>query len=105
MQDGAPGHRAKATASQLEERGVRKIFWPPYSPDLNPIETIWDWMKDYIQEQYPQYEIGGMSYNMLRKAVIEAWNSISTEQLDELISSMHQRCQDVINADGKHTKW
>jgi len=62
-------------------------------------------MKDYIQEQYPQYERGRMSYNMLRKAVKEAWDSISVEQLKELIDSMHQRCQDVIDAEGMHTKW
>ncbi len=105
MQDGAPGHRAKATTLELEKKGVRKIFWPPYSPDLNPIETVWDWMKDYIQEQYPQYERGGMTYKMLRKVVREAWDSISVEQLNELIDSMHQRCQDVIDAEGKHTKW
>jgi hypothetical protein len=105
MQDGASSYRAKAIALELEERGVKKIFWPPYSPDFNPIETVWDWMKDYIQEQYPQYERDGMSYDMLRKAVKKAWNSISVEQLNELIDSMHQRCQDVIDADGKHTKW
>jgi hypothetical protein len=42
MQDGAPGHRAKATKQDLEERGIQKkrIFWPAYSPDLNPIETV-----------------------------------------------------------------
>jgi hypothetical protein len=46
-----------------------------------------------------------MSYDMLRKAVKEAWDSISAYQLSELIDTMHQRCQDVINAEGNHTKW
>ncbi len=46
----------------------------------------------------------GMIYKILRKVVREAWDSISVKQLNELIDLMHQRCQDVIDAEGKHTK-
>jgi len=38
MQDGAPGHAAADTQADLKERGITVIFWPPFSPDLNPIE-------------------------------------------------------------------
>ena len=40
MQDNAPGHAAQSTRQELRDRGVRIIFWPAYSPDLNPIETV-----------------------------------------------------------------
>ena len=40
MQDNAPGHAAKRTREELLERGINVIFWPSYSPDLNPIETV-----------------------------------------------------------------
>ena len=40
MQDGAPGHSAQYTKKELEERSIPVIFWPPFSPDLNPIETV-----------------------------------------------------------------
>jgi transposase len=46
IQDGAPGHSAAETKEDLHERGIYPIFWPPYSPDLNPIETVWNLMKD-----------------------------------------------------------
>jgi transposase len=38
----------------LAAAGIRVIEWPPFSPDLNPIKTLWNDMKDYIQEYYPK---------------------------------------------------
>lgn len=52
MQDGAPSHTAAATLDDFKERGVIVIKWPPYSPDLNPIEMCWNWMKDYLEDKY-----------------------------------------------------
>jgi transposase len=101
MQDGAPGHAGGDTRQELQERGISVIFWPAYSPDLNPIETVWNWMKDYIQDNFPEHQ----SYNQLRDAVHEAWNAITTKQLNELIDSMRERCQAVIDANGMHTKF
>ena len=49
MQDGAPGHAAGDTKEDLRERGVIVMEWPPYSPDLNPIERVWHYMKNWLQ--------------------------------------------------------
>lgn len=59
-------------------------------------------MKDYIEDKYGDVQL---SYDRLRVAVREAWDSITEEQLSDLVDSMSERCQDVINADGLHTKW
>ena len=48
MQNGAPGHAAKTTIEKFTKRNVRIIWWPVYNPDFNPIETVWDKMKDWI---------------------------------------------------------
>jgi len=74
------------------------IFWSLYSPDLNLIESIWDKMKDYLQDNFPEQ----MTYSQLRAAVQEAWDSITVDQLNELIDGMHDRCQAVIDAHGMH---
>ena len=78
MQDNASGHSAKATIEALEAMGIKPIFWPSKSPDLNPIETLWDRIKDYIQEKYPQVH---RSYPKLKAAVIEAWESITNDEV------------------------
>ncbi|PQE33789.1 transposable element tc1 protein [Rutstroemia sp. NJR-2017a WRK4] len=102
MQDNATSHSAKSTLEQLELMGIRPVFWPAKSPDLNSIETIWNIMKDYIEEKYPQYH---SSYVRLKGIVLEAWDSITEGQIRELIESMPARCRAVIEADGWHTKY
>jgi hypothetical protein len=102
QQDNAKGHASAFTKSVLKAAGIRVIKWPPNSPDLNPIETLWDDMKDYIQEHYPQVH---RSYKRLREAVQEAWNSITHERIRELVHSMRERCLAVIKARGWYTKY
>jgi hypothetical protein len=97
MQDGAPGHSATNTIQDLRDRGIEPIFWPPFSPDLNPIERVWHLMKNYLQENYPEK----MSYDALRVAVKVAWEVIGAIELADLIKTMRERCQAVIDAKGK----
>jgi transposase len=102
MQDHAPGHAAKFTINELKSREINLIFWPPFSPDLNPIETVWDIMKDWIQDNYLDDKL---SYKVLRQAVIEAWEAVGEREFKDLLASMTERCQAVIAANGLHTKF
>jgi transposase len=101
MQDGAPGHAAGDTREDLRERGIVVIFWPPFSPDLNPIERVWHIMKNYLQDNYPER----MIYDALRAAVKDAWEKVGQHEFEELIKSMPDRCQAVIEANGLFTKY
>ena len=60
------------------------VEWPPYSPDLNPIEEVWNIMKNWIQGHYGNQD--KLSYDTLRKAVGEAWDAVTSDQLDGLIN-------------------
>ena len=102
MQDNAGGHAARDTLAFLRERGLTLIFWPALSPDLNLIETLQNRIKDIIEEKDPEIH---RSYTKLRAAIIEAWNLITDEEVRDLIRTMHDRCQAVIDADGWHTKY
>lgn len=48
QEDNAPPHRSLFTKSVIEKNVPRKITWPARSPDLSPIEQVWDLMKSRI---------------------------------------------------------
>jgi transposase len=91
-----------ATLALLARWGVVPISWPPFSPDLSPIEDIWNRLKDILQEIDP--EVHRKSWR-LRAAVLRAWETITDAEIRERIRTMHQRCLDVIAANGMETKW
>lgn len=46
--DGAPAHRAKVATAKAKELGLEVVFLPGYSPDLNPIEGLWKWLREEV---------------------------------------------------------
>jgi transposase len=53
MHDNACIHTAKLTKKLLEDNHVEVLKWPPYSPNLNPMENIWSLLKDAIYKRRP----------------------------------------------------
>jgi transposase len=53
----------------MAERGVVPIFLCPFSPDLNPIEALWDRMKDILGRLHPEVHRRSKE---LKAAVLEA---------------------------------
>ncbi|KAI0994679.1 hypothetical protein K3495_g13502 [Podosphaera aphanis] len=90
MQYNAPPHVAARTMEEIEERSITPIDWPLYLPDLNPIEHVWKIMKDKTEYKYPDLNGGKrLSSDQIRAIVKEAWDSVSTQELTDLIESMH----------------
>jgi ketohexokinase/beta-glucosidase len=81
MQDGALGYASKDTREELHNWGIYPIYWPAFSPDLNLIEAAWNWMKDWIQEQYPINE--QLSYDRLREVVWASWDVLPDQFLND----------------------
>jgi transposase len=109
MQDNASIHTAKIVRDWLDELGIPVMEWPAYSPDLNPIEHCWAWIKDWIHKTHPELEIlpkrDNSANNALFEAIVEAWEAMRDEILDNLINSMSRRCAAVIEAEGWYTKY
>jgi transposase len=43
--DRLPGHRARRVQQCLSRRGIVGVLLPPYAPELNPVETLWAYLK------------------------------------------------------------
>lgn len=50
--DGASYHRSKIVQTEIQRLGIELIQLPGYSPDLNPIEGLWKWMREDVTQHY-----------------------------------------------------
>jgi transposase len=108
MHDSASVHTAHIVRNILRDMGIRVMIWPPYSPDLNPIENLWAIMKREIYRLYPDLEFAPDTEETLTRliqAAREAWHAIDDTVLHNLSITMPHRVQAVLKADGWYTKY
>ena len=80
--DNAPFHRSRGFREAAEEwrrRGLEVAYLPPYSPHLNPVETIWRRVKGFLM---PRRHYG--SVEELRRAVAVAMERLR-EQMGQVV--------------------
>lgn len=64
--DNASIHRGGAIAALVEAAGCSLFYLPPYSPDLNPIEPAWSWIKHRVRTEAPRDD--GHRQNAIQEA-------------------------------------
>jgi transposase len=101
MQDNAPCHRSEAVKRFLRKKKVDFIDWPPYSPDLNPIENIWNWMKHVLETEYPVCK----SAEEIEARFFEIWQTITPEMCSNYCSNYERRLLAVVKEKGGYTKY
>jgi hypothetical protein len=108
MHDNASIHTARAVASFIENYQIHTIRWPPYSPDLNPIEHLWWHLKKLVFTRYPQYNNISKAeeeWDGFCSALKTCWRAIPGSLIHALIMSMPRRIKACIEARGWQTKY
>ena len=95
MEDNAPVHKGVYVATR-KQLGMVALAHPPNSPDLNPIEHVWAYIKDIIAKDYSEVS----SEKEMKKIVRKLWEEFPSDKWDHLIESMPDRMQRVIKARG-----
>jgi transposase len=99
--DNDPKHTAKSVRDWLEEQPFEVLVWPAQSPDLNPIEHLWAWLKIRLN----QYEHAPSGMLELWDRMQDAWNEFGSEECKRLIHTMPKRIEAVLKAKGYWTDY
>jgi len=98
QQDGARAHTSKAVAEWLKRKKISVLdSWPANSPDLNPIEPIWAWMKEEIRKMMPG------TVDDLAAAIQEVWGRVPPKVIEGCINGYPKHLAECILRDGAKT--
>jgi transposase len=101
QQDGDPKHNSALAREWFQDHHIEVMEWPAQSPDLNPIEHLWE----HLKRKLNAYEAIPTSIHELMKRIEVEWKKIPVEECRKLIGSMSERIEACIKAQGGNTDW
>uniref|UniRef100_A0A8C5M1K7 Transposase n=1 Tax=Leptobrachium leishanense TaxID=445787 RepID=A0A8C5M1K7_9ANUR len=104
QQDNAPScHGARIVQEWFQEHEgeFTLLQWPPESPDLNPIDYLWEEVERAIRQLVPQPS----NLTELDSAIHQAWCKIPRITFQHLVKSMPRRIAAALKAQGGPTKY
>lgn len=101
QQDNDPKHTSRLANYFFSSNKIKKLEHPPQSPDLNPIEHLWDEVDRRVTANHR------WNIKLYRKRLFEVWEEMRREptKYQKLIKNMKKRLQAVINAKGGNTSY
>ena len=101
QEDNAPIHTAKIAKKWKSDNNIKSLPWPAQSPDLNPIENLWDELERQVRNHKPLPK----NPNDLWEILQEEWLKLDVNKYKNLVDSMPRRIDAVITSKGNPTKY
>lgn len=99
QQDNDPKHSSKLVKEWLLYRTPKTLDHPPQSPDLNPIEHLWEYLDKKVRERHISCR------DDLKAALQDEWSKIPPDFTKKLVESLPRRLEAVIKSKGRQTKY
>uniref|UniRef100_A0A8R1EQQ1 DDE_3 domain-containing protein n=1 Tax=Caenorhabditis japonica TaxID=281687 RepID=A0A8R1EQQ1_CAEJA len=99
QQDNDPKLTSGHIKNWFQRRRVDLQDWPSQSPDLNPIEHLWEELERRVQG------VRASNVNQMLDLLEAAWKDIPMSVIHKLLDAMPRRCQAVIDAKGYATRY
>ncbi|GLD67144.1 caspase-13-like protein [Lates japonicus] len=99
--DNARPHRAGFIRDYLQNLGVERMESPASSPNLNPIEHVWDHLGRAVCARVTNTT----TVADLRQMLVEEWDAIPQQCVTRLVTTMRRRCQAVVAVYGSSTHY
>jgi transposase len=97
IDDNARTHRARIVQHFLQQVAVQTIPWPAMSPDMNPMEHVWDFIGRKINQRNPKCQ----NIAELRTVILQ----FPQERIRRLVQSMTRRVTELHNKRGGYTRY
>src|SRR4029434_10925078 len=88
-----------STQKWFTDRRIKVLPWASQSPDLNPIENVWDELKRRVHKCRPR------NLKDLERYCMEEWSHIPCHVFTNLITHYRRRLRDAMLAKGGSTKY
>jgi len=102
QQDNDPKHTAKETKKLLAQQCPKMLDWPSNSPDLNPIENLWQILKTRVEKQVNDMLVKkqAVTVEVFRGVILKEWEEIDRSTYVNLVHSMPTRLNEIIEGNG-----
>ena len=101
QQDNAPCHTARRVLEFMENRGMRTLDWPAQSPDLSPIEVLWNVLKERLKVRNPRPR----TRPSIIIAIKEIWLELEDHIREKLCMGFRDRMRECIKNKGHLTRF
>jgi transposase len=99
QQDNAPAHKKALVTTFLQAQNFETLDWPPQSPDLSPIEWVWNIIKMKMKALKPRPRTTAR----MQAAILDIWENLEDSTREKTIDTFRKRLQQCVERKGGFT--
>jgi len=99
QQDNAPAHKKREVMAFLNAQEFETLKWPPQSPDLSPIEWVWNVLKMKIKAMNPRPR----GKSAIVEVVLKLWDEFEDEMRIKIVDTFQRRLEQCVARKGGFT--